>query len=147
MSRMSMVNRGMLFALIVATGTVVPASQADGQCFVNPANGHHYVLLPEMRWTEAEAQAVAMGGHLVTINDGAELEWILNTVAPAVPGSGPEAAHIGFTDRDQEGQFVWTSGEPVTFTRWGAGEPNDAGGGEDFTGMDVRPGGAAGLGY
>lgn len=32
----------------------------------NPANGHLYYLLDADTWTNSEAQAVALGGHLVT---------------------------------------------------------------------------------
>ena len=33
----------------------------------NPANGHDYYLLEASTWTAAEAEAVSLGGHLVTI--------------------------------------------------------------------------------
>ena len=35
----------------------------------NAANGHVYYLLSTNSWTLAEAEAVNLGGHLVTIND------------------------------------------------------------------------------
>lgn len=44
---------------------------------------------------------------------------------------------IGLTDREgwapgaSEGNFRWTSGQPVGYTNWGGGEPNNAGAGED----------------
>ena len=33
-------------------------------------------------WDQAEAEAVAQGGHLVTINDIAEHQWLLDTSNP-----------------------------------------------------------------
>jgi len=37
---------------------------------------HRYYLLKEMTWQNAEATAVSLGGHLVTINDSAEHEYL-----------------------------------------------------------------------
>ena len=77
-------------------------------------------------WTNAEAKAVALGGHLVTINNAAENTWVYNTFANY--GGTPRPLFIGFTDQGHEGQWVWTSGEPVTYTHWNAGEPNNGAG-------------------
>ena len=39
---------------------------------------------------------------------------------------------IGLNDLNQEGSFEWSDQSPMNYTRWGEGEPNDAGGnGED----------------
>lgn len=39
---------------------------------------------------------------------------------------------IGGNDIDAEGQWRWvTSGNPLTFTDWAPGEPNNTGGNED----------------
>lgn len=97
---------------------------------VNPANGHTYHLLDNSNWTTAENQAVLLGGHLVTINDSAENSWVWDRWATG------RSLWIGFTDAAMEGTFRWVSGEPVTFTSWRAGEPNDGNGvGEDYTYM------------
>jgi hypothetical protein len=42
---------------------------------------------------------------------------------------------IGLNDVGTEGTFRWSSGEPVTFTYWATGEPDNALGGEDFVTM------------
>ena len=39
---------------------------------------------------------------------------------------------LGLTDERKEGRFVWVTGEKVTFTAWGEGEPNDWDGKEDY---------------
>ena len=99
---------------------------------VNPANNHVYYLLDKTSWTSAQAEAVTLGGNLATINDAAENAWVINTFGPQVDRS----LWIGFNDVALEGTFVWVNGEPVTYTNWNAGEPNNGGGtvsDEDYT--------------
>jgi hypothetical protein len=76
---------------------------------VNPANGHTYILLENSTWAEAEAAAVALGGHLATIRNQAEQDWLWNRW-------GTNSLLIGLNDAAQEGVFTWTSGEPVVYT-------------------------------
>lgn len=99
---------------------------------VNPANGHEYYRLSSSSWTAAETAANALGGFLVTIDDVAENTFVLNTFANAV-GSG--RIWLGYTDQVTEGTFLWTSGLTAGYTNWTPGEPNNAGGNEDFTHM------------
>ncbi len=94
-------------------------------------NGHYYVLTSgQVNWEEAEAQAAALGGHLVTINSQAENDFLQR-----VYFSGParhDSFWIGLNDVNSEGTFVWSSGEPVTYTNWEPGEPNDFLSDEDY---------------
>jgi len=92
-------------------------------------NGHTYYLLDNKPWVDQEAEAVALGGHLVTINDAAENTWVWDTFAQ--PGAG---LFFGLNDAASEGTFVWTSGEAVTFTSWRSGEPNNVVGQNSPTG-------------
>ena len=81
-------------------------------------------------WTDAEAAVVALGGHLVAIKDAAEQQFLSNEF-----GSQPH--WIGFNDAAMENTFVWSSGDPVTYTNWAFGEPNDFGStGEDYAVMN-----------
>ncbi len=98
----------------------------------NPVTGHDYLYFGGARpWVEAEAYAVSLGGHLVTINNAAEDAWLVATF-------GTEY-FIGFNDRAVEGAWVWVSGEPVTFTNWLVDEPNDSAPGEDVAMIWNRP--------
>ena len=45
-----------------------------------------YVIVEGPTWEEAEANAVALGGHLVTINDSQEWEWFKNEFTAAKYG-------------------------------------------------------------
>jgi hypothetical protein len=92
---------------------------------INPANGHTYMLLAGGSWANAEGTAVALGGHLATVRSQAEHDWILATWHN-FQGTDIDL-WIGFTDQAQEGTFTWINGEPVTYTNWDTGEPNNGG--------------------
>ena len=89
-------------------------------------NGKFYFLSNAGTWTQAQAQAVSLGGNLVTVNDAAENEFLVNTFG------GTERLWIGLTDEVTEGTFKWANGEAVTYTNWLPGQPDDAGGNEDY---------------
>ena len=72
-----------------------------------------------------------MGGNLATINNQAENDWVWNTFS----GGSARSLWIGFTDEAEEGNFVWTSGEQVTYTNWEPAAPGNSGGVEHYTEM------------
>ena len=96
----------------------------EGVWVVNPANRHAYKSIRCESWNDANSQATAEDAHLVTINDEAEQKWLSE-----IFGSRPY--WIGLTDLDKEGEWRWTSGEPVTYTNWAPYEPMDANRGEE----------------
>src|SRR5262245_36123374 len=71
---------------------------------VNPANGHTYIFITTGRWTDAEAQAVALGGHLATIRSKEEEDWIYNIFG--YYGHPGRNLWIGLNDAQTPGQFV-----------------------------------------
>ena len=118
-----------LMALVVLSLATVPGARAAVVAgpLTNAANAHTYYLLSHNNWPLSEAEAVGLGGHLVTINDAAENQWVVNTFFP-LTGAFYASLWIGLNDAANEGQFVWASGEPVAFTYWYPGEPNNLGG-------------------
>jgi hypothetical protein len=116
---------GFIFTATVVLGIFT----ADAAVFtisgptINPANGHAYYLLSNGNWTDSEAAAQALGGHLVTINNAAENAFVLANFSNF--GAIQRSIWIGFNDAASEGNFVWASGEAVTYTNWRAGEPNN----------------------
>ncbi len=103
----------------------------------NPNNCNDYYLLDLAIWPEAEETAVVLGGHLATINDATENEWVRANLANY--GSTGRLVWIGFTDEVVEGTFEWVSGQPAGYTNWSAGEPNNIGD-EDYATMDPNTG-------
>ena len=102
---------------------------------VNPGNEHAYRLVWCRFWVRCESLAAAQGAHLVTINDAEEQMWLVQTFGES------EWFWIGLTDRDAEGDWQWSSGEPVVYTNWTAEEPNDMWDCEDYAIMNWGPGG------
>ena len=131
-----------LFTLTLTMLLALPAQAVVVQGpHLNPSNGHAYYLVSRNSWTGAEAEAVTFGGHLVTVNDQAENDYIWNTFNQAASTSLSDHFWIGLNDAVTEGAFVWASGELISYTHWGMGEPNnDPGwGGEDYVQMIAHP--------
>ena len=96
----------------------------------NSVNGHWYKVIPFKTWADSEAAAVALGGHLATIRERAESDWLYDHFGGLRTSNN--SLWIGFTDEVLEGVFQWTSGEPPTFVNWAPGEPANATGLEDY---------------
>ena len=78
---------------------------------VNPANGHSYKVVECEDWYDAHLKATQNGAHLVSINDEVEHKWITE-----IFGSG--FFWIGLNDLEKEGEWLWDSGEPLTYKLW-----------------------------
>ncbi|MFT6107849.1 MAG: hypothetical protein ACJA2W_000758 [Planctomycetota bacterium] len=111
---------------------------------VNPTNGHFYKLYSvNLSWTDAKAAAEAefwqgIPGHLVTIQDQAEQDWIIANLAPSRPWIGLSQNLNSPSFSEPGGGFEWVTGEPFTFVNWSAGEPSNndgAGGTEEYVEM------------
>ena len=81
-----------------------------------------YVVVEGPTWEEAEANANKLGGHLVTINDADENQWLVDNNL---------VGWIGFTDKVNEGEWLWISGEIGNYTNWGNNDPDNIGN-EDY---------------
>jgi len=98
---------------------------------INPSNKHSYKVIDcGTDWKICENQAVAQGAHLVTINDAAEQQWLLDTFG------GNVIFAIGFTDEVQEGVWKWISGESANYTNWSSDQPDNYGG-QNYALMNV----------
>jgi hypothetical protein len=118
-----------LFTIIASLGCSVATSNASvlSGSIYDPATGHNYYLLSQNTWTGAEADAQALGGDLVTINDAAENQWVFNTFSSY--GGVNRLLWIGLNDPSQTNpnsasSFQWVSGQTPTYSNWNAGEPS-----------------------
>ena len=85
-------------------------------------NGHHYFLSnTQTDWNSAAVLATNQGGYLASINSELENAFLAKELA-GIPG------FIGLHDQLMEGNYQWHSGEPVNYTHWQVGEPNNGNG-------------------
>lgn len=90
---------------------VPPMPNSIGAWVVNPANGHAYKRIECKTWKDARAKAIAEGAHLVSINNEAEQKWLMEVF-------GRDPFLIGLARLENQTEWQWTSGEPVTYTNW-----------------------------
>jgi len=71
-------------------------------------------------WTEMEAEAQnTFDGHLVTIDDGAEQDFLRQTLEKL-----GENLWIGLSDAAVEGDYLWADGTALGYSNWRSGEPS-----------------------
>jgi hypothetical protein len=132
-----------------AGADVGPAVDASTTTFptgsvVWPENGHAYLLITgtsPVTWTAARNQAVELGGHLVTIGSAAEEIFVEQMSASAFKNNvGPWiGAYQQSHDAEPAGGWTWVTGEPWYYTDWDTGQPNNAGGAEDYGFLEGAP--------
>ena len=95
-------------------------SAIPGYVYMGLHNGsHYYCSIATASWSNAQLNAENIGGNLATINDASENAFL----ASKIPSNG--RAWIGLSDAAIEGEMVWSSGEPLSYTNWYPGQPND----------------------
>ena len=76
-------------------------------------------FIEDVSWDTAEAKCREMGGHLVTIKDEADYQYVCNMLSD----TSAKYVWIGCY-RNSEGELTWTSGETVDYYNWAGGEPS-----------------------
>jgi hypothetical protein len=119
-------------------------ANADGKTFpdaatVWPVNGHAYELvLAQVDWNAAKNAAQMRGGHLVTITDAQENDFVFALVKTndaawvLLPNEVEMGPWIGCIQPagspEPAGGFVWVTGEPFAYEGFGASQPDNSGG-------------------
>lgn len=133
-------------ALILLELATAPAARA-GWVYDSGTGLWYGLTATKETWTQAEAEAVSLGGHLASILDQGTENFLISTfVVPSTPGGGDRQPFwIGlydanFSTNGSNRDFVWTDGKPVTYTDWNPGEPNDNGGNEWYVAFNFHYG-------
>lgn len=112
--------------VVGVAGKTLPPPPAGGlrspplpEAQVFPGNGHRYQYVPGwFTWSQADANARSMGGHLLTISSQEENDWVWRTFSSWVPFH-PQLAGwwTGGLKNPPTAPWAWVTGEPFEFNR------------------------------
>lgn len=80
----------------------------------------------EKTFVDAQQICTQAGGQLASPRSAAE-----NEAVRQLTSAHNKAAFLSMTDAKTEGTFIYPTGEPLVYSNWGPGEPNDDGKAED----------------
>ncbi|MES1172872.1 MAG: C-type lectin domain-containing protein [Myxococcales bacterium] len=109
-------------ALGGSAGSFSDCAQFGADATYFPDTQHCYLVVHELAtFTAAQAHCKTLGGHLVTLANEAENDfvWGLNSEEHwigADDGKGP--------NNPEPGTFSWVTNEPFTYTNWSSNQPN-----------------------
>ena len=99
-----------------------------GECGATIYNGHLYAVYETpMSWFEGYKLCDSLGGHLVTITSQKEQDFINGLIENAKYPEQTGSRYLFWTGGIYNGQWKWTTGEPMEYTNWGSKEPDNVG--------------------
>ena len=82
-------------------------------------NGHSYLYYSTpVTWYFAKEYCESIGGHLVTLSDASENQFVKDCL-------GGNSAWIGLSDAGSENVWYWVTGESYAFSDWYPGQPDN----------------------
>ena len=120
-----------------ATPTPSKAPAAESNQFIKDDldvvsfKGHEYYVFPPetaTTWEQAKTICEKLGGHLATINNKEEDQFLFEYMKSC----GYDSAYFGYSDNINEGEWYWVTGESITYTNWATSEPNQENAREDY---------------
>ena len=123
-----------LASIPAAASLALTAAVASGEPVPFGGSTYDLVLDNESTWTEARDAAAASGGSLALISSAEEQSFVESLL---VDRGAPTGSYwFGIQDITGQGMFRTLDDEPLTFTNFAPGEPNDAAGvGESVGGV------------
>ena len=97
-------------------GLMAPTVPNMISVWIGAPNGSSYKSIRSSSWKDAQTKALAEGAELVSINDKAEQEWL-------VEHFGFNSYWIGLTYSVEADEWQWNSGEPFAYTNWMRSQP------------------------
>ena len=96
-------------------------TDVPGLEYIGTHNGHTYFTSPfpfflRRTWDDANAYAASLGGHLVTIEDAAEQQFLSDNLTP-------DLYWIGLRYSPSLSGFKWVDGSPLIYENWGFLQP------------------------
>ena len=87
----------------------------------------YLVCSTTMGWFAARNLCHSVGYDLAVVDDAGEDADLLQELNRRGLGN----TWLGLNDHLAEGQWVWLDGQPLMYSHWDSGEPNNGGDGED----------------
>ncbi|MBK9107386.1 MAG: DUF3494 domain-containing protein [Saprospiraceae bacterium] len=126
-------NRVYCYA-VTGTGTCpTGVVNLPGYNFIGSFNGNSYFISPpgitnHQNWLDANQLAAELGGHLVTIEDVLENNFLTSNIPftnPFLPGNGIGSNQywIGLRYSPRLDHFKWTTEEEFIYSNWGPLQP------------------------
>ena len=87
-----------------------------------------FLTTASMRWSEAVTFCQSAGGHIVTVSNKQENDFIFETFCKPFYMD----IALGLNDAEEEGVWKWVNSESFSYSNWDSGEPNDYNNNEDY---------------
>jgi hypothetical protein len=121
-------GKNKLAAVAMVYMAVMNIAVADSAKLINPNNSRTYQRFDTvLTWSDAKAACSSSGGHLATITSQEENDWVWTNL-----GVSGVSIWLGGTDEAQEGVWKWITGEVWNYSKWGAGQPDNSRGDQNY---------------
>ncbi|XP_030044413.1 CD209 antigen-like protein C [Microcaecilia unicolor] len=104
----------------VLANTYEPPKCPDSEKWNKFQNSCYYFSSGTKTWQDSRSYCLKNEADLVVVNNQTEQDYINRAI-------GQTRSWIGLHDTLKEGEWIWVDNSSLTFTAWGAGEPNNAG--------------------